>query len=50
MSLVATAGIGVATTVIVFLLNVYYIVVLAWDVYYYCPAVVALHATIRGTH
>ena len=28
------AGIGVATTVIVFLLNIYYIVVLAWSIYY----------------
>jgi SNF family Na+-dependent transporter len=27
-------GIGVATTVIVFLLNIYYIVILAWDVNY----------------
>ena len=28
------AGIGVATTTIVFLLNIYYIVVLAWSIYY----------------
>ena len=28
------AGVGIATTVIVFLLNVYYIVVLAWSIYY----------------
>lgn len=27
-------GIGIATTVIVFLLNIYYIVILAWDVAY----------------
>ena len=27
-------GIGLATTVIVFLMNIYYIVVLAWDVVY----------------
>jgi len=31
---VHSAGIGIATTVIVFLLNVYYIVVLAWSIYY----------------
>ena len=28
------AGIGIATTVILFQLNIYYIIVLAWDIYY----------------
>lgn len=28
------SGVGIATTVVVSLLNVYYIVVLAWDLYY----------------
>jgi len=31
---VVFTGIGIATTVIVFLLNIYYIVVLAWSIYY----------------
>jgi len=34
MAVVSCTGIGIATTVIVFLLNVYYIVVLAWGIYY----------------
>jgi solute carrier family 6 GABA transporter-like protein 6/8/11/12/13 len=35
-------GIGVATTVIVFLLNIYYIIILAWDLYYASHAFTAI--------
>ena len=40
-------GIGIATTVIVFLMNAYYIVILAWDVYY---MVLAFNTTLPWSH